>query len=178
MAAEARATAVCAKRRAANECRHRHILDRVGICAPAASQSRVGAEFQAEPVVVDPEIAVAAARHRVRHHRLHLLRHHADIGLVAAEIAEAVVAEAVVEMAEQDDVVLQRDVGTPATAAATAATAATESAAAAAAAAKAAPPPPRKPPPPAKLARAAAAPPKLAWPRADEHWPPCPTTRS
>ena len=45
------------------------------------------------------------------HHGLHLLRHHADIGLVAAVVAEAIEAEAVVEMAEHDDVVLQPDVG-------------------------------------------------------------------
>src|SRR5262249_60105833 len=95
----------------------------------------VGAEFQAEPVVVDTQIPIAAARHCVRPHCLHFLRHHADIGLVAAEIAEAVVAEAVVEMTKQDDVVLERNVGTPATAAATTATAAAKSTAAAPAAA-------------------------------------------
>src|ERR1041385_8158533 len=78
----------------------------------------VAAEFQAEPVVVNSQIAVAAARHRVRPHRLYFLRHHADIGARAAEIAEAIITEAVVEMAEQHDVVLQRHVGAPAAAAA------------------------------------------------------------
>src|SRR5436190_5014710 len=84
----------------------------------------IGAERQSEFLVVDPQIAVAAARHRIRHHALHLLRHYADIGLAAAKIAEAVIAEAVGEMAEQDDVMLQRDVGTTPTAATTAAEAA------------------------------------------------------
>src|SRR6185436_14835705 len=90
----------------------------------------VGDELEPEPVVVNPEITIAAARHRARHHRLHLLRHDPDIGLVAAEIAEAVIAEAVVQMSEQDNVVLQRDIGTPATTAATTSTAAEPSAAA------------------------------------------------
>src|ERR1700757_3675287 len=74
----------------------------------------VGLELDADLVVEDPEIAVAAARDGVRHHGLHLLRDHADIGLVAAEIAEAIITQAVVEMAEQDDVVLQCDVRAPA----------------------------------------------------------------
>src|SRR4030088_2957604 len=65
---------------------------------------------------MDPEIAVTAARHGIRPHRLHLLCNHADISLVATEIAEAVVAETVVEMAQQDDVVLHCEIGTPATA--------------------------------------------------------------
>src|SRR5690242_15980449 len=76
---------------------------------PARSEPvAVRAELQAEPVVVNAQIAVAAACYCARHHRLHLLCHHADIGSGAAEVAEAVIAEAVVEMAEQDDVVLQR----------------------------------------------------------------------
>ena len=79
---------------------------------------------------MNPEITIAAARHRARHDRFHLLRHDPDIGLVAAEIAEAVIAEAVVQMPEQDDVVLQRDIGAPATTAATTSTAAEPSAAA------------------------------------------------
>src|SRR5438128_2499008 len=48
----------------------------------------VAAESQAEPVVVNAQIAVAAARHRIRPHRLYFLRHHADPGARAAEIAE------------------------------------------------------------------------------------------
>src|SRR5882757_858527 len=72
----------------------------------------IGAERQSEFLVVDPQVAVATTCHCIRHHALHLLRHYADIGLAAAKIAEAVIAETVGEMAEQDDVMLQRDVGT------------------------------------------------------------------
>src|SRR5262249_39095634 len=77
---------------------------------------------------------IRASRHGLRHDRLHLLRHHADIGFVAADIAEAIEAEPVVEPAEQNDVVLERDIGPPAaattaTAAATTATTGTRSAA-------------------------------------------------
>src|SRR3982074_2591520 len=39
--------------------------------------------------------------------------HHADIGLVAAIVAEAVEAEAVIEVAEKGDVVLKHHVGSP-----------------------------------------------------------------
>src|SRR6185369_4817685 len=70
--------------------------------------------------------------HGFRHQPLDRLRDDADIGLAAAEIAEAVVAETVGEMTQQDDVVLQFDVGAPSTAAAT--TEATTTAAAEAAA--------------------------------------------
>lgn len=66
------------------------------------------------------EVAVAAACHRLRHQRLHFLRDDADISFTASEIAETVIAEAVVEMAEKDDVMLQRKIGTPATPAAAA----------------------------------------------------------
>src|SRR5262245_57728255 len=81
----------------------------------------VSLERHAEPVVEDAEVAVAATHDRVRPDRLHLLRHHADIGAVAAGVAEAVEAEAIVEMAEQRDVVLERHIGAPAAAAAAAA---------------------------------------------------------
>src|SRR5271154_578095 len=69
-----------------------HPRSRWNLCA-AGEPVAVGAEFQPELVVVNPEIAVAAVRHGVRHYRLHLLRNHAYIGLVAPEIAEAVVTE-------------------------------------------------------------------------------------
>src|SRR5215475_16218705 len=91
----------------------------------------VGLELDAEPVIEDPQIAVATAHDRVRHDRLHLLRHHADIGLVAAVVAEAIEAEAVVEMAEQRDVVLERNIRPPSAATATAAAAAAAAEAAA-----------------------------------------------
>src|SRR5882672_8556976 len=73
----------------------------------------VGLELQAELVVEDPQIAVAAAQYRRGHDCLDFLRHHADIGLVAAVVAEAVEAEAVIEVAEKRDVVLKHHVGSP-----------------------------------------------------------------
>src|SRR3954454_23903446 len=82
----------------------------------------IAAECQPKLLVVDPQVAVASACHRIGYHVHHLLRHHADIGLPTAEIAEAIIAKAVGEMAEQDDVMLQRNVGTPPTAAAPATT--------------------------------------------------------
>ena len=83
----------------------------------------IAAEFETEFVVVNPQIAVAAARHGIRHHCLHLLRDHANIGLVAAEITEPIVAETVPEITKQHNVVLQREIGAPAaTAAATSST--------------------------------------------------------
>jgi hypothetical protein len=48
---------------------------------------------------------------------LHFLRQDADIGLVAAVIAEAIEPKAVVETAEKGDVVLKRNIGAPTTAA-------------------------------------------------------------
>src|SRR5215510_13135333 len=83
----------------------------------------VGLKLDPELFVEDSQIAVAAAHNGAGHDRLHLLRHHADIGPVAAVVAEAIIAEAVVEMAEQ------HDVSSP-PAAAAAAAAATASAAA------------------------------------------------
>src|SRR5216683_1720956 len=96
----------------------------------------VGLEGQSELVVEDSQVAIAAAHDRLRHYAAHLLRDHAHIGLVAAVVAEAVEAESVVETAEQHDVVLERDIGSPPASAAAAessssSAAATESAAAA-----------------------------------------------
>src|SRR5580700_4711100 len=99
---------------------------------------RVTLERHAELVVVHTQIAVAAARGRFRHDLLHLLGHDADIGLVAAVVAEAIEAEAVVEMAEQRDVVLEPDVGSASATAATTAAAAHPAATATHAAASAA----------------------------------------
>src|SRR5260370_31978396 len=73
----------------------------------------VGLELQAELVVEDPQIAVAAAQYRGGHDCLDFLRHHADISLVAAVVAEAVEAEAVIEGAEKRDVVLKHHVRSP-----------------------------------------------------------------
>src|SRR6185369_2812079 len=82
------------------------------LCA-ARKPILIAAERYSELFIVDAQVAVAATHHRIRHHGLYLLRDHADIRLLAANVAETVVAEAVGEMAEQDDVVLQRDVGAP-----------------------------------------------------------------
>ena len=96
----------------------------------------VGLERQSKPVVGNAHVAVRAARYRFRHHGLHLLRHHPDIGGVAAVVDEAIIAEAVVEPPEQHDIVLEAHVGaTPAAAT---------------------PPPPRPPPPTATAAAEAA----------------------
>ena len=54
---------------------------------------------------------------------MHLLRHNADIEFVAAVIGEAIEAEAVVEPAQQGDVVLEPNVGAASAAPAAAATA-------------------------------------------------------
>src|SRR5882757_9763209 len=73
----------------------------------------VGLELQAELVIEDPQIAVAVAQYRRGHDCLDFLRHHADIGLVAAVVGEAGEAEAVIEVAEKRDVVLKHHVGSP-----------------------------------------------------------------
>src|SRR6478735_5720081 len=80
----------------------------------------VSLELQPELVVEDTQVAIVAPDDRVRRNDLHLLRHHADIGLVAAVVAETIEPEAIVTMTQQRDVVLERDVGSPATATTTA----------------------------------------------------------
>jgi hypothetical protein len=109
--------------------RHRHTGTR-------RNPMLVGLEPDAEPVVKDAQCTIAITHHRLRHDSLHFLRHHADIGTVAAVVAEAIIAEAIGKMTEQDDIVLERDVGpsastattTSSTTTTTAATAATEAA--------------------------------------------------
>src|SRR5271169_5976918 len=82
-----------------------------------------GQELSAENIVVDTQIAVAAARHGVGHNGLHLLRHDADIrGVVVSSVAEAVDTDPVVEPPEWHDVFLEPDVGEVPTAAEPAAT--------------------------------------------------------
>src|SRR5262245_35940168 len=96
--------------------------------------SVVASEWQAESVVVNAEISIPATLDRIGPHHADLLRHHADIGFGAAVIGEAVVAQPVLQMPQQHDVVLERDVrtastATPAAAAESTAPAAAESAA-------------------------------------------------
>src|SRR3984957_890154 len=99
----------------------------------------VGLKRHPRPVVGNAHIAVRAARYRFRHHGPHLLRHHPDIGGVAAVVDEAIITEAVVEPPEQYDVMLEAHVGaTPPTATSAATTAAATEATSAPPAAKAA----------------------------------------
>ena len=79
----------------------------------------ISLEFDADLVVVDAQVTVAVTSYCLRHHLLHLLRYDAHIGAIAAVIAEAIIAKTVGEMAKQDDVVLDRDVGSPSAAATT-----------------------------------------------------------
>src|SRR5215470_6494609 len=85
-------------------------------------------ELHADFVVEDAQISITAAHNSVRPDGLHFLRHYADIGLVAAVIAEAIESQAIVEMTEQRDVVLECDVRSPSTATAAASPAATATA--------------------------------------------------
>src|SRR5579862_9181646 len=90
----------------------------------------VGLEVQAEHVVTDLQITIAAKQDRFRHDRLHFLRHDADVSFLAAVVDEAIEAKAIAEAAKQGDVVLEPDVGMSA-AAATSSTATTTTTAAA-----------------------------------------------
>jgi hypothetical protein len=94
----------------------------------------VGLEGQAELVVEDRQIALTITGDGLRHDGFNLLRHDAHIGFIAAIVAEAVEADAVVQAAEQDDVVLEPDVGSPSATAASAGAAASARSAARAAA--------------------------------------------
>src|ERR1700722_14339405 len=83
----------------------------------AGSHPRVPSlHAQAQPLVIYPQVAVAAADHGLGHDRFDFLCHHADIGFAAAIVAEPVKAETVIETGQHDDVVLQADVGSPAAA--------------------------------------------------------------
>src|SRR4051794_8780805 len=88
----------------------------------------VGLESHAEPVVAHSQDTFGVAAHRIRPHELHLLRHHADIGFVAAVVAEPVESKPVVETAEVRDVVLHIDIGAASAASATTAAASSASA--------------------------------------------------
>jgi hypothetical protein len=88
----------------------------------------VSLKLDAYLVVEDPQVAILPPRHCVRLNHLHILRHHADVGSIAAVIAEAIKADTVAEMTEKNDVVLDRDVGSASTATAAATPAATTAA--------------------------------------------------
>src|SRR5690348_9828451 len=93
----------------------------------------VGLERQPQQIVGNAQVSVRTARDRSRHDGLDLLRHHPDIGGVAAVVDESIIAEAVVEPPDEHDVVLEAHIGAPpaAAAASSAAAAATEAATAA-----------------------------------------------
>ena len=109
-----------------------------GIRAPDAIHWSYVMDLHARLVVEDPQISVLPAHDRFRPDDLHLLRHHADIGPVATVITEPIKSKAIVEMTDQTDVVLERDIRSSA-ATATPATATTAASAAATTAAEAAP---------------------------------------
>jgi hypothetical protein len=81
----------------------------------------VSLEFQAKPFVEDLEVAIPTAHDRFRHDCLNFLCHDTDVRLGSAIVGEAIEAEAVVEMAEKSDVVLERNIGPSATTPTTAA---------------------------------------------------------
>ena len=86
--------------------------------------SVVGLELHADPVVKYPQVTVRPAYDCLRHDSLHFLRNHPDIGRVAAVVRKAVEADAVFEITEQDNIVLEHNVGSPAAATSTTAVAA------------------------------------------------------
>src|SRR5262249_39204978 len=88
----------------------------------------VGLELHAELVVEDRQVAVSTAYDCLRHNRLHLLRHYADIRFDIAVIGEAIEADAVVEAPEKHNIVLEPHIGAP-SAAATSPTASPETSA-------------------------------------------------
>jgi len=95
-------------------------------------------EFYPELLVVHPQITVAAARHGFRCDPNDFLRHDPDVRFAAAVIAEAIEAEAIVQITQENDVMLDHDVGAPTATPATTTPAATTMAAAGANAATAA----------------------------------------
>src|SRR3954451_18683150 len=94
-------------------------------------------QVQAKLVVQHEQVTIPTADDRFRHHCLHLLRDHTNIGPVAAIVAEPIEAQAIVEIAEKRDVMFEHDVGP--SAAATSPTSTTASATAAGAHPRASP---------------------------------------
>src|SRR5690242_20804780 len=68
-------------------------------------------QAQAEPGIVDSQVALGSEYHRVGHERGNLLRHDADEHLLAPKIAIAVERQSVVELPQCNDVALQAHVG-------------------------------------------------------------------
>src|SRR5690242_6500321 len=80
-------------------------------CPAGGEPILVSLHPQAETAVKDAQIAVLAAHHGIGPDRFDLLRHYADIALMAAIVGEAVEAKPIVETAEQFDIMLEPDVG-------------------------------------------------------------------
>jgi hypothetical protein len=79
----------------------------------------ISLELDPEPVVKNAQGAIPITNNGLRQDRLNFLRHHADIGTVAAVIAETIVAETIRKITEQNDIVLEGDVGSSTTTTAT-----------------------------------------------------------
>ena len=90
----------------------------------------VSLESDPDLVIVNTKVAIAVTNYRLRHHLLHFLRDDTDIGAIAAVLAETIVAKSVREMAKQDDIVFDHDVGSTSAATPAAATTTTEATAA------------------------------------------------
>jgi hypothetical protein len=73
----------------------------------------VGFKWQSKHVIGNAQIPVSAARHRFWNDRLHFLRNDPNICRMAAVVDEAIVAEAVAEPSEQNNIVLKPEVGAP-----------------------------------------------------------------
>src|SRR4029077_14506021 len=93
----------------------------------------VSLKVDAKSLIEDAKGAIAVAHYGLRHNRLYFLREYSDIGTIAPVVAEAIKAKTVVEMPEQDDVVLERDIRAPSTTSTSTAAAAAETATTAAA---------------------------------------------
>src|SRR5262249_46605158 len=82
-----------------------------GQSGTCGNPSIIGLQRQAELVVIDSEEPIRPPHHGLRHDRLHLLRHDTHIGRHAAVVAEPIEPEAIVEPAEEPNVVLERNIG-------------------------------------------------------------------
>ena len=85
----------------------------------------VSLKLQSELFVVNPQVSVPAAHNCFRHDFLHFLRQYTDIHLVGAIVRKSIEANAIVEMTEKNDIVLERNIG-PASAPPAAKTSASE----------------------------------------------------
>lgn len=66
-------------------------------------------------MVVNPKISIAALHNGIGSDPLHFLSQDADVGAVGSVVGKSIKAEAVVEVAKKNDVVLQRHIRPPST---------------------------------------------------------------